>query len=371
MKRIFTLFALCAFALVACEEKPTPDQPTPEPPTPTPDPVLTLTSAEVMSFGEEGGDDVIRYTLENEKEGVDLTATSQAEWITDIVVGPAITFHVVANDVEQARTTTIEVKYDTESFAVTIEQEAKEATPEPEPELNIQSPSTFNFDAEGGSDVIYYTITNPKQGVVLSAKADVEWITDITIGQTVGFTVAANESEEERSGKLTLSYDTLTAEFTINQRAKQNNTPSEEYTFDFVATHLNGTYYGTEYSADYNYLIFLSDVGVYGEYSFEYVDSHIYCLDLYSTVKGDYDNPVLPTGVYKVDVSNSCNAGTCSYDYSYYNQFSEDGPVSRMGFESGVINVTENHIEVVLYPYGGGCHHIVYDGPLTLGYRSK
>ncbi|MBQ8366948.1 MAG: BACON domain-containing protein [Alistipes sp.] len=91
---------------------------------PAPDPVLTLTSNEVMEFTAEGGNGEITYTLENAVEGVELEATCEAAWVSNVTVDEKVTFNVAANEGE-AREAKVVVKYDTESFEVTVKQAAK------------------------------------------------------------------------------------------------------------------------------------------------------------------------------------------------------------------------------------------------------
>lgn len=129
MKRFFVMMTLCALAFVSCE-------PTPEPaPQPQPEvkaPVLTLTSEATLEFSAEGGVGVISYTLENPIEGVELTASCEAEWVAELAVGDDVTFAVVANDIEEARETTVAVAYGELSFEVAVKQAAKTSEPEPE-----------------------------------------------------------------------------------------------------------------------------------------------------------------------------------------------------------------------------------------------
>lgn len=88
-----------------------------------PAPVITLTSEATMSYTCEGGEGTITYTLENPKEGVNVTATCDQDWITDVTVGDEITFNVAANEANEAREATIAVAYGDLGFNVTVAQE--------------------------------------------------------------------------------------------------------------------------------------------------------------------------------------------------------------------------------------------------------
>ena len=72
--------------------------------------------------------------------------------------------------------------------------------------VNVSTPSAVA--AEGADVTITYAITNPVAGAELTASTDVDWITDLdcTVDGEVSFTVAPNETEDNRSTLITLSY---------------------------------------------------------------------------------------------------------------------------------------------------------------------
>lgn len=218
MKLRNLFFALLALplAFVACEPEPAPE-PEPQPKPEEKTPVLTLTSNDVLDFKAEGGVGFIKYTLENAVEGVELKATCEANWVTDLVAGDNVVFKVVANEGE-ARTTKVVVEYDTESFEVTVNQAAKGGnTSAPAINITSQNPMTFNHKEQMGS--ITYTIDNPIEGVKLTASANASWISQVTVDATNGevvFLVAAN-SGDAREAAVTLTYGMLEQKVTINQ----------------------------------------------------------------------------------------------------------------------------------------------------------
>lgn len=120
MKRLFYLLFALPLLVVACE--PNEEEPKVE------TPVLALTSEATMEFAAEGGEGEITYTLQNAEEGVELTATTAAEWITDVAVAESVTFTVAANEGD-AREVEIVVAYGEQSFDVVVKQAA--ATVEP------------------------------------------------------------------------------------------------------------------------------------------------------------------------------------------------------------------------------------------------
>lgn len=120
MKRLFYLFCALPLLVVACE--PNEEEPKVE------TPVLALTSEATMEFAPEGGEGEITYTLQNAEEGVELVATTAAEWITDVAVAESVTFTVVANEGD-AREAEIVVTYGEQSFDVVVKQAAAAVEP--------------------------------------------------------------------------------------------------------------------------------------------------------------------------------------------------------------------------------------------------
>ena len=96
-------FVLCA----ACEPTSKPaDEPVEQ------SPVLTLSTQEI-SVSPEGEELSISYTLENAKEGVELSAECQAAWISNIAIDTEkITLQVAENE-DAEREAVIVISYDT------------------------------------------------------------------------------------------------------------------------------------------------------------------------------------------------------------------------------------------------------------------
>ena len=226
MKKLFyLLLALPLF--VACTENN--EEPKPEP-QPEKKAQLILTSDEVMNFKAEGGQGLIDYTLVNPQEGVEFAAQCEAQWISDFVFGEDITFVVAANEGED-RETKITITYAEASMEVTIKQ-AKKAEEPAAPAIVITSDNPMEFDMNGGIGTITYTIENPMAGVSLTAKADAAWIAQTTVqAEKVIFQVLANEVEEAREGKVTLTYGMLDpVEVIVKQDAYA--APAPVFTFD-------------------------------------------------------------------------------------------------------------------------------------------
>ena len=233
-KLFFLLFALPLFA--ACTE--TGNEPEPQPqPEPEKKTQLILTSDEVMNFKAEGGQGLIDYTLVNAKEGVEFASECEANWISDFVFGEDITF-VVAENEGEAREAQIVITYAEASMEVTIKQ-AKKAEEPAAPAIVITSENPMEFDMNGGIGTINYTIENPINGISLTAKASAEWIAQTTVqAEKIVFQVLANEVEEAREGKITLTYGMLApVEVIVKQEAYV--APAPVFNFDPATLEVN------------------------------------------------------------------------------------------------------------------------------------
>ena len=123
MKKLFALVALCAVAFSACEN--TGNEQTEQT---NANLVLKITnpSSGILEFPSAGGNGDIQFTLTQEETRstapADVTATSDAEWITDITVGKdKITFLVAQNEDEE-RSDYITIKYKDQVKFVAVEQ---------------------------------------------------------------------------------------------------------------------------------------------------------------------------------------------------------------------------------------------------------
>jgi hypothetical protein len=98
----------------------------------------------------------------------------------------------------------------------------KEEAPKP-PVFNVTSEKTMNFEAAGGNGTITYTIENPSEALSVIAQCEAEWVTDITEGTSVTFTVVANESLEARSTEITVSYGESVQKVSVSQDGRVPN----------------------------------------------------------------------------------------------------------------------------------------------------
>ena len=222
MKKLFyLLLALPLF--VACTENN--EEPKPEPQKKA---QLILTSNEVMNFKAEGGQGTIEYTLVNAREDVEFEAVCEAAWIGEFAFGEDITFTVAENDAEEAREAKITVNYAEASMEVTVKQAGKKVSAAPA--LVITSENPMEFDMNGGIGTIEYTIENPVQGVSLTASANVNWISQVTVqSEKIIFQVAANTGAA-REGVITATYGMLEEKITVKQA--EYVAPAPVFTFN-------------------------------------------------------------------------------------------------------------------------------------------
>lgn len=119
--RIFLYLLLAApFIFVGCERTPQTENGGKEEENL---PKINLSTQQVR-LSAEGGEFNITYTIENERENMELSATCEAIWIRDIsITKENITFTVDDNEYDH-RQTTLKLSYDTITEEVVIEQEA-------------------------------------------------------------------------------------------------------------------------------------------------------------------------------------------------------------------------------------------------------
>lgn len=143
---------------------------------------------------------------------------------------------------------------------------------------------------------------------------------------------------------------------------------------EFRATHLIGTYHGTEYSKAYNYNIVLSDYSADSD-SFAPNASYYY-FELYSDIYsegGAYVNLPVANGTsrqYRYDQYNKRYNGTFTAERSYAIFTDSEGNPTRQNYTSGTLNIAYkegNKVEIVadIVMEDGKLHRIKYQGSRT------
>ena len=208
-------------------------------------------------------------------------------------------------------------------------QEPQEA---PQIEFQITSDTTVEVEAEGGSVVVKYAITNPDASLSVSYEVGAAWIAKSdaldAAENEICFVVEPNESEQQRSTTITLSYATFSGTVVVTQKGAEvvlPDVPSDAYELPY----LSAVYFGNMYGAtenDYNYSVALAthtnviDI-VTGELNI--IEEQVYLfLDLYSSVPAEGYNVEfdIPVGTYEFDINDTAKAGTVgSFNTFYYN----------------------------------------------------
>lgn len=230
LKNLFYLLLALPLAFAACEEAPK-EVNKPDEPVQTNDPKLTLTSDATMDFAAEGDEGTITYTLENAVEGVELTATCEADWVMNVTVGETVTFTVAENEAEEARESKVVVAYGELSFEVAVKQAGKVEAPKV-PEFNLTSEETMEFGQDGAYGTITFELVNPVAGATVEAKSNASWVKNFAVRQADGeiaFEVEANTGAA-REAKITATYGML--EFNVTVKQVEYVAPAPELIID-------------------------------------------------------------------------------------------------------------------------------------------
>lgn len=215
MKKTFTLCALLSLLFSSCESATLPDNGNGN------NEKNLLITESIIDVTAKGGEFAISYTISQESEGVELTATSTSEWISNITIGDKITFSVAENQSSEQRVGFINISYGADKYTVGVQQRSKEEYGDIKIAL---SPRKITIPAKGGTGEVLYKIVGAEEEeakpTISSTTAD--WLSDFVIDtEKVTFTVAKNNSSEVRKTTLTLSYDSAVADLTIIQEASK------------------------------------------------------------------------------------------------------------------------------------------------------
>ena len=222
-----------------------------------------------------------------------------------------------------------------------------------------KSAAEAEFTAEGGKGEIEYEIINPIEGTEVEAEADVEWIA-VTVGEKIAFVVEGNTATEAREGKITAKYGELSFEVKVKQAAKPNDQPVDEEV-NFTASVYEVQYYGTEFSAAYNYLVYLSDTGLTEDGIYKQ-NGEYYMLDIYAADSAENNSYTLPNGKYTA--SETPNAGTFGIgDYGAHIKVVDGVPTYTL-YKQGTVTVSDGKIEAKIMMEDGTVHNVLYEGNL-------
>ena len=137
------------------------------------------------------------------------------------------------------------------AFVACEEPEQGVDDPVKDPVLNVTE-TTLDFEAKGGAGVINYSVENAVEGTEVEATCEADWVTDLTVAETITFTVTANEAEEAREATITVAYGELSKSVTVKQEGEQPkpNTPVFEAVTAVVEYDWNTTMGEVEYKLE-------------------------------------------------------------------------------------------------------------------------
>ena len=385
IKHLFFMLLALPLVFAACTETPEPE---PQPEVVT---ELTLTSEATLNFDAKGGETEITYTLTNPVEGVQLTATCEADWVK-AVAGEKVRVTVAANEGE-ARDTKIVVAYGDKSFEVAVEQAAK---PAKEYLYDEEMAYAERVDLSGyGFPYNYYLIAfysadgNILMGTVIVGAEGEEILAAGTYTakngglMMEGFELYVGEVEEYffegGDGKIVVDGDIdgyafdieisdadglnfhFTYEGVIEAMDPKAGLPTEDV--NITVDYCQGEYYATQWSPTYNYWITLSDIG-FDEDGYALANGTYYQLDLYG-VEGTVDAEGyihIPAGTYTFDADDTMAEWTLGNYYSGYFKVDSTGTAyaAKGTFEAGQLVVTETNATLTV-TIGGVQHTVTYN----------
>ena len=240
-------------------------------------------------------------------------------------------------------------------------------------ELTLTSEATLEFEAEGGEGVITYTAQmvevtreSPAPQPEVEATCEADWVTNLAVAEDITFTVVANEADA-RETKVVVTYGDKSFEVAVKQAAKQKDEPEPEPEdgIKFVATYLQGDYYGDKYSPGVgNYFVYLSDLGI-DEEGYASAGGTYYRLDLYGPMFEGEGEVALPVGTYNFDANDTMAEWTIGNYYSAYIVFDEYGNCttgeSGAHFTAATLVVTETGLTLTA-TIDGQEHTVTYEG---------
>ncbi|MCD8206851.1 MAG: hypothetical protein LUD72_02830 [Bacteroidales bacterium] len=237
--------------------------------------------------------------------------------------------------------------------------------------INIAS---ITVPCEGGSFSVGYTVTNSKTDGYVAASTEDEWISDIDLSleDTVSFSVEAYFERVSRSGEIVLNY--IDGSDTLNTRSLRI---TQEYynLYLFEGVSASGMYYGM--SNLYNsegvgqYSLYISDVEI-DEYGTFEKGATYYFIDLWTNAALDGVEFVsLPEGEYVFGQAGENFTVTGDSEYfvmsegdDEYNIYSDEDY-----FYDGSVTVTRSGdittISGTLEDGQGGIHEFSYSGELA------
>lgn len=346
----------------------------------TNEPSITLSSEATMLFKTTGGNGKISYKLKNPVEGVNVTATCSANWVSDIKVGDDITFKVAANSGKE-RTARIAVTYGSYGgFEVTIKQngelsfdnyrfetEFSIAIRVSSEELDIPENQFYIRFGDESERYVLDILIEGESDVLMPGKYTAE------DGTFIAALLYYNDDEYEFiDGKVVVG-GSVESGYEFDIVLLDTNKDPHHYTYKgdiqgassiaptedtyFEAKKLEGEYYG-----DGNFYFTLSDNGINTDGDIIRQNSSYYFVNLYAenviTHGGSY--ATIPSGTYTFDANDTFEGNTFSNDGSFY-VISNDNSYEAFSYQDGTLEVTSSGMTLTV-TINGYEHTVKYHG---------
>ena len=184
-----------------------------------------------------GGTFSFKYIVENPREGQEVRVSSEASWITEVKdVDGLVSYTVSENNSGDKRMANITLTYDGQNVKFEVTQTYSSS-------LIVLTPSSATHNYAGGTFSFKYKVENPREGQKVSVSTSDSWITGLKDSNgTVSYTITENNSDSSRSGKITVIYAGVCAEFTVVQNSVLVNLAQNGAANCYVISEA-GTYY--------------------------------------------------------------------------------------------------------------------------------
>ena len=218
------------------------------------DPIINVTT-NIINVTNNGGEYEITYTITNPVIGINISAITNVDWITNFNYNTSgqVKFTVNVQETNgQQRSGNITLSYGNASKTITVIQAAGGEVIISNPIINV-SQRTINSSYTGGTYSIDYTITNPIQGSSINARTPVNWVSDFNYtSNKVQFNVSAQQvNASERTTTITLSYPNA-EDIIVTLTQAANNTVISTPIINVSPTNLNCEHTGGEYTINYS-----------------------------------------------------------------------------------------------------------------------
>lgn len=256
------------------------------------------------------------------------------------------------------------------SLALVFLTGCKEEPETPVPTLEVAGGNvTMTVSADGGTQSIAYSITNPVDGGEIQATSAESWINGFnydTENQIV-FNVDPNEVPEARSSVLTVTYiygEGLAVKKDVN--VIQN--AGIDWAYQWEMSNFSSYWYGDMYgmNGEHNYYTWLSDIP-FTDDGYTQPGGTYYLFDIYAAAPADEEVPQIPAGTYTLGEAGSTAEWTFSIDYSKAVRYNSEGQEWSATFTEGTLTISYNDdgtavMEAALTDTEGLLHHLTYTG---------